>query len=397
MNQLNDPRELKGLTILSKGNMIEEADHNKWMVLSQTGTGYYWVYKINARSWTCTCPDFEKRQMACKHILAVQFSQRIKGYVEADEENERVKIQAEEDLKCPKCGGFTVIKSGVRKTKYGEVQRYECQSCQKRFVVDKGFSKVKFDPNAILVTLDLYFKGVSLRKICDHLQQFHKIKVNPTTPMRWVKKYLKILSRYTEQYKAEVGSIWHSDEMTVFIKKEGEERYYEWIWNVMDAQTRFLLACRVTQSRFIEDAKVPLMEARERADKRPLAVVTDGLQAYDQAITDVFYDRSAPMRDVHFQMGTFQTKPNNNILERLNGTIRERTKVMRSLSGTPGAEDFTQAMQTYYNYIRPHQGIKGKTPAEMAHIPIDFSGNRWQTMIALASAKKRITEPLALI
>jgi hypothetical protein len=44
-------------------------------------------------------------------------------------------------------------------------------------------------------------------------------------------------------------------------------------------------------------------------------------------------------------------------------------------------------MQTYYNYIRPHQGIGGLTPAEMAGMPIDLTGNKWETMIGLASSK----------
>jgi hypothetical protein len=81
----------------------------------------------------------------------------------------------------------------------------------------------------------------------------------------------------------------------------------------------------------------------------------------------------------------FQSKPNNNILERLNGTFRERTKVMRSLDDQKGAAEFAKGMQVYYNYIRPHQGIEGQTPAEKAKIPIDFKGNRWMTMIELAA------------
>ena len=45
-------------------------------------------------------------------------------------------------------------------------------------------------------------------------------------------------------------------------------------------------------------------------------------------------------------------------------------------------------MQTYYNYIRPNQGIGGLTPAEMAGIQIDLTGNRWMTMIGLATEGK---------
>ena len=83
---------------------------------------------------------------------------------------------------------------------------------------------MKFSPKIITETLDLYFKGLSQRKIADHLKQFDDISVDQTTILRWVKKYLKLLSKYSEKYKADVGNIWHSDETTVFIKKEGEKK-----------------------------------------------------------------------------------------------------------------------------------------------------------------------------
>ena len=38
---------------------------------------------------------------------------------------------------------------------------------------------------------------------------------------------------------------------------------------------------------------------------------------------------------------------------------------MRSLDSGIGAEEFAAGMQTYYNYIRPHQGIGGMVPASL--------------------------------
>jgi hypothetical protein len=41
-------------------------------------------------------------------------------------------------------------------------------------------------------------------------------------------------------------------------------------------------------------------------------------------------------------------------------------------------------------YIRPHQEIGVLAPAQMANIPMDFAGNRWNrwmTMIGLARGK----------
>ena len=60
-------------------------------------------------------------------------------------------------------------------------------------------------------------------------------------------------------------------------------------------------------------------------------------------------------------------------------------KVMRGLPDSANAQSFMDGFRVYYNYIRPHQGIDGMTPAQMAGIPIDLSGNRWAKMIELAN------------
>jgi len=117
--------------------------------------------------------------------------------------------------------------SGNRKTGFGIVQRYECKACDYRFVIDKGFSRMKHDPNIITLTLDLYFKGLSNRKIRDHIMQFHNLTVAHTTLLRWIKKYLTVLAKYVEKNKINTGNIWHSDETTVFIKKCDMKHYYQ--------------------------------------------------------------------------------------------------------------------------------------------------------------------------
>jgi len=246
---------------------------------------------------------------------------------------------------------------------------------------------MKNSPKTITLTLDLYFKGVSQRKIVDHLKQFEGVEITQPTILSWIKKYLKLLAKYSEKYKADVGNIWHCDETTVFIKKEGEKKYYEWIWNLMDAKTRYLLACQVTETRYVKDARKPLQKAKEVTEVKPDAIVTDGLPAYNEAIKAEYYGLGR-IQNPHVRLKDFETKPNNNILERLNGTFRERTKVVRSFDSAMGAEEFATGMQTYYNYIRPHQGIGGMVPAQLANIPINLAGNRWETMIGLAAIKQ---------
>jgi hypothetical protein len=76
---------------------------------------------------------------------------------------------------------------------------------------------------------------------------------------------------------------------------------------------------------------------------------------------------------------------NNNKMERLNGEIRDRERVMRTLenSDTP----ILSGMKIFHNYIRPHQALKGKTPAEVAGIKVEGE-NKWLTLIQNASKWK---------
>jgi putative transposase len=117
--------------------------------------------------------------------------------------------------------------------------------------------------------------------------------------------------------------------------------------------------CQVTEDRFVNDSRKALKQAKDIAISRSDAIVTGGLQAYKEAIKTEFNDITAQIQNPNIRLKHFETKPNNNILERLKGTFRERTKGVWSFDSSIVAMGFTAGMQTYYNYIRPHQGIGG--------------------------------------
>ncbi|SNQ62308.1 Integrase, catalytic region (modular protein) [Candidatus Methanoperedens nitroreducens] len=69
-------------------------------------------------------------------------------------------------------------------------------------------------------------------------------------------------------------------------------------------------------------------------------------------------------------------------MERANGEVRDREKVMRGLKikNTP----ILKGYQIYHNYMRPHEGLNGKTPAEACGIKVE-GDNKWITLIQNAS------------
>jgi transposase len=64
-------REQKALQIAAKSKLTRKGD--TWLVPSQAGPKKYTV-DPNPQEPHCTCPDFEARQLRCKHIFAVEYT-----------------------------------------------------------------------------------------------------------------------------------------------------------------------------------------------------------------------------------------------------------------------------------------------------------------------------------
>jgi len=72
-------------------------------------------------------------------------------------------------------------------------------------------------------------------------------------------------------------------------------------------------------------------------------------------------------------------------MEAFNGTVRSREKVMRSLKREDSP--IVDGYQIFHNYVRPHMGLNGKTPAEQAGIKLEGQ-DKWLTIIQNARKKQ---------
>jgi len=89
------------------------------------------------------------------------------------------------------------------------------------------------------------------------------------------------------------------------------------------------------------------------------------------------------------RMPRFVDKTNNNLVERLQGTVRERDKVMRGMKGEETAKVLMDGLKNYYNFLRPHMGIENETPAEKANINLELGRNRWKSIIRKGAITRR--------
>ena len=119
-----------------------------------------------------------------------------------------------QEIICEKCKGRNIKKDGVRKTKNrGYVQRYKCKDCSYRFSMDDGFWKMKNNEKKITACINMYYAGMSLRKIQEHLQMFAPKNCHYSTIYRWIVKYSKMISKFTDKLQIRSGQELMSDEM----------------------------------------------------------------------------------------------------------------------------------------------------------------------------------------
>ena len=141
----------------------------------------------------------------------------------------------------------------------------------------------------------------------------------------------------------------------------------------MDSKTRFFLATRLSRHRGASDAEKLVEQEILTARGTPKCIVTDGLVSYAAGTS-----RLKKRRSIRFNHVGRVSLSENNRVERLNNTLRERTKTIRGFGNMRSAQRFADGYRFYYNFIRPHGGLGGETPAEAAGLKRDAGhSNRW--------------------
>jgi putative transposase len=374
------------LAIVARGDQITSTGPNEWTVCSQSQPGSFYHVKKNGAWWLCDCAFFGATGKVCVHILAVRYREGLQDSATAPKEKPR----------CDRCKSVDVTPDGVRHNKSGEVARYECRSCGRKFSGVDGFHNRRADPEKIALALDLYFRGLSLRKIADHFRQVHNLKLSAMTIYRWVTHYSRLAAEWMDAQGARTSDRWHIDETVVNVN--GANTY---LWNVLDSESRFLLATHISHNRSLENTRAPLRKAKHATPDRPFEVMSDGMQTYPEAIGKEL-GRKATAEDLstvttsgwspilnngrlnpHHRVPSIRAKESNNKIERFHGTEKERTKVMRAFDGETGASVLAEGFRVHYNLVRDHQAL-GMTPGEAAGIPMG-GGFRWLTVLKEAT------------
>lgn len=282
---------------------------------------------------------------------------------------------------CKFCGGQHTRKYGLYK---GVNQYYFCDDCHTKFTGTDALSHGRVSPSFIASALNEYYGGMSYHEIEQNIERQTDSDISHTAIIKWVNKYTNDAIRQTKDLHPKVGDTWIADETYIRVDKSKDRvknpydksRSAKWVifWDIIDADTRFLLASHLTTTRGKADAQALMEKAAKRAGKTPKVVVTDQLAAYLDGI-ELAYGGDTK----HKQGSPFNIQNNTDLIERFHGTLKDRTKVMRALKNKSTLQRFTDGWLVHYNFFKPHMGLGNKTPAEESGLK--YENRNWADLI----------------
>ena len=274
---------------------------------------------------------------------------------------------------CKYCDAINVVKNGRVKGK----QVYKCKICGHRFTKGSKFPKMRTESRIISTSIDLYYEGLSVRKVQTQIEKIFDVHVSQMTVWKWIMKYAKLVSEFVETLKPQLLGIWKVDETA--IKCKGVQK---WFWEIIDEQTKFLVASHLSGVRTAKDAIALFERSMKVAKKKPTSIYVDGLPAYIKGYNKVFRTLRKDTRPELIRKVGLRAVNSNNSVERLHGTLKDRTKPMRGLKGMETVRTLLEGFTINYNYVRPHQSLDGKTPAQAARMD---SPSNWKGLIEEAT------------
>ena len=364
--------DARGKEIVRSGTILDIGSA-KYKVSSQSVADAFYDVSFGPDGWRCTCQYHLHGARRCKHIRAVYGTIMCERRL-ADERREGMAV-AEPRVTCRFCHSTDCTRRGTRKNKNGTVFRYGCGGCRRRFTHNPGFVGRHHPPEVITDALQEYAAGLSTSRISDCLAK-NGTGVSASTVWRWARDYGKLLERFQKTCMV-AGYTWHADEIYFKVRERPM-----WMFGVMDAETKLIMAHEIVQHKIGYDATRLFEAAIKAAGRRPDVLITDGLAGFKTGYRKAMYTRAMP-RTIHMaDTGIRDRHPANNTYERFNGEIRDRIARIRGFKSEDPA--LLGLLVTYHNFMRPHGGLGGRTPAEAAGITIT-GPDKWRTIIGHAA------------
>ena len=271
---------------------------------------------------------------------------------------------------CPNCSKASFIHHD-----YPDYTNYRCgdKKCNHSFFTPKptlklppsmstltgkhDFKRMRHSVFLIFTALTMSFIGKSSsRNIALIFKMLYNIKVSHVTIADWCRKFAPLLDNLSVKLIPSMNfnsDEWHADETLIKIKGK---KYY--IWFIIDSETRFVLGFHLSPHRDSLQAHTILNHAQHLGS--PNSIVSDRYAAYKIPVKCFFPDSK------HIRVESFNDDISNNLIEAFHGQFKAWYKNKRGFFSFDSANSSISIFIFFFNFIRPHIGLHGSTPAQVA-------------------------------
>jgi putative transposase len=286
---------------------------------------------------------------------------------------------------CPICG-----KASFLHHDYQHYSNLRCcdKSCNHSFFVMKptavaptsgsspsgkaDFSGMRYPVHIIIAAIVMFFIGNnSFRKIALIMRILHNVSVSHTTISNWCTRFAPLFQNIALELIPALdfnSDEWHADETVV--KVAGVKHY---LWFIVDAETRFVLGFHLSPFRNSPQA-FSLLKQASTLHGKPAAIVSDRYAAYKQPV------KSLGLK--HIRVQSFQDDISNNLIEAFNKQFKSWYKTKQGFCSFDSANNLISMFVFFFNFVRPHSGLDGLTPAQVAGLALTASQKRRYPLVA---------------
>lgn len=258
------------------------------------------------------------------------------------------------EVRCKHCNSNQISKYG----RYKDVQLWWCRRCHRKFTGNNASPGMKISLEQIQSALSMYFKGIPLSSIRKQMKEEFNYYPSDSTIYRWVHQTTEKLLESTKDHHPQVGNNWVAYESTIPISFK---KY--WVSDLVDTDTHFLLASRLSTNRKIEDIRILIESSIQKAHKIPEKIITRNPSKYLKAIEQVIgldFNRVQILRpdkgyEMKFSVYWYHI-------------LKGRNNITRSLKSLEIAQLTLKGWVMDYNYYSPQRSLQDKTPAEVAEV-----------------------------
>ena len=277
------------------------------------------------------------------------------------------------EINCLYCSGEHVIRDGWQAGK----QRYRCRECSKRFIDTGAVHGRRIPARQIGPAVGMFYSGMSYKQIAERLAGMYDMpEPSKSTIHGWVNDYTVAALEEMNNHPAHTGEEWVVGEVRVTV--EGKRL---WNWDVMDRETRYILASHLTSKRDAAAAAAVMRKAAKASFSPPGIIKTYRVRRYNAAVKSVFSGAR------HIRSPGIRSKANNDLPEGLQGIQRQRAKNLRARYRRKTWQLYVDGWALTYNLFRKQEALNGKTPGEAAGVGGSFK--KWADVARMGVAGKR--------